>query len=1034
MAASAGIAKDFMRGLHNFISAIHNAPSKEIEKKRIDKEMAKIRKEFREAKSLDGYARRKYVSKLLYMYMLGYELDFGHMEAVTLLSSTKFHEKQMGYLAMSLLLNENHEMLPLIINSLSEDLQARGEFSTSLALVTIASIGGKEMTESLAPAILNLLLSTTTPGTVRKKAAMCFLRLYRKDTNILQVDSNIHQKLLALLDDHDLGVVNSVVSLLSAIAQTDTTSFEAATPKILRILNKTVLKEYSREYIYHDVPHPWLQVKCLRFLKLVPPSQKVHLDQLTSLLTKIFSQAEPGRGSSENQKNALNAVLFEAIAVVIHLEYDQNLLSSVTTFLGRFISAREINVRYLGLEAMALMSQSDSAHLIKKHQKTVTASLQESDISIRRRSLDLLYAMCDRDSSKEILVELLNYLSTCDIQIKEELVLKIAILAEKFSQTYAWYVDVILQLIRIAGDYVSDDIWFRVVKIVTNNEDIQEYATKTVFKALKAEPWHETMVKVGGYLLGEFGHLIAEQPGSSTFEQFKLLHTRYNVVSLPTRALLLSTYAKFVNLFPEVRNPIREVFTQHQDHIDAEVQQRACEYLRLTNPGAEELLQVVLEIIPPWEDKKPGASSSSSTVSVTPTTPATSSVTSTTPEPPRAPPKSAPITSPPTTSTAAKSTASGVLDLLGFSSVQAQTNTNLSVTGSSSSGALSLLDGPVTTVTAQPQISAVVSTPAVDTTFSSGPGLLGLGGTQASGGLNVDPGLGLGLGGLGMGVTANTGGLEIGGASMGAPAQDAMTSGLGVVQPLGTGISGDQLQHTQMFWRRLCVAAEGVLYQDSTLQIGVKSEYQQAEGRVVLFFGNSTTMPLNQFTVTLQKVTYLTIKPGALANVIPSKAQIQYPLEITCLREFPDTPTMQVSYSTIGRTASFVIPLPIFLSKFMYAKPTPAPEFLQTWKNLVGPGLEVQEVFPSKTPIDLQWVSKLFSQGFKIAVLENIDNSRSNLVLGATLHLSDGEVPVLMRLETNSEAKMYRLTIRSQHAAACDCLKPLIVTQLAGSL
>ena len=51
--------------------------------------------------------------------------------------------------------------------------------------------------------------------------------------------------------------------------------------------------------------------------------------------------------------------------------------------------------------------------------------------------------------------------------------LKIAILAEKFSQTYAWYVDVILQLIRIAGDYVSDDIWFRVVKIVTNNEDIQ---------------------------------------------------------------------------------------------------------------------------------------------------------------------------------------------------------------------------------------------------------------------------------------------------------------------------------------------------------------------------------------------------------------------------------------------------------------------------------------------------------------------------------------------------------------------------------
>ena len=35
------------------------------------------------------------------------------------------------------------------------------------------------------------------------------------------------------------------------------------------------------------------------------------------------------------------------------------------------------------------------------------------------------------------------------------------------------YVDVILQLIDKAGDFVSDDIWFRVVQFVTNNEDLQ---------------------------------------------------------------------------------------------------------------------------------------------------------------------------------------------------------------------------------------------------------------------------------------------------------------------------------------------------------------------------------------------------------------------------------------------------------------------------------------------------------------------------------------------------------------------------------
>lgn len=37
------------------------------------------------------------------------------------------------------------------------------------------------------------------------------------------------------------------------------------------------------------------------------------------------------------------------------------------------------------------------------------------------------------------------------------------------------YVDVNLQLIDKAGDFVSDDIWYRVVQFVTNNEDLQVF-------------------------------------------------------------------------------------------------------------------------------------------------------------------------------------------------------------------------------------------------------------------------------------------------------------------------------------------------------------------------------------------------------------------------------------------------------------------------------------------------------------------------------------------------------------------------------
>lgn len=52
------------------------------------------------------------------------------------------------------------------------------------------------------------------------------------------------------------------------------------------------------------------------------------------------------------------------------------------------------------------------------------------------------------------------------------------------------------------------------IQIVINRDDIQGYAAKTVFEALQSPSCHENMVKVGGYILGEFGNLIAGDPRS----------------------------------------------------------------------------------------------------------------------------------------------------------------------------------------------------------------------------------------------------------------------------------------------------------------------------------------------------------------------------------------------------------------------------------------------------------------------------------------------------------------------------------------
>ena len=52
-------------------------------------------------KTLDGYQKKKYVCKLLFIFLLGHDIDFGYMEAVNLLSSNKYTEKQIVRLSLS---------------------------------------------------------------------------------------------------------------------------------------------------------------------------------------------------------------------------------------------------------------------------------------------------------------------------------------------------------------------------------------------------------------------------------------------------------------------------------------------------------------------------------------------------------------------------------------------------------------------------------------------------------------------------------------------------------------------------------------------------------------------------------------------------------------------------------------------------------------------------------------------------------------------------------------------------------------------
>lgn len=594
-----------MRGLTQFIADIRGARVRDLEEKRINKEMANIRKKFKDG-NLDGYQKKKYVAKVLYTYILGYKVDVGHMEAVNLISSHKYSEKQIGYLAVTLLMHENSDFLRLVVNSIRKDLDENNEINNCLALHAIANVGGTEMAEALCEDVHRLLISPTSQSMVKKKAALTLLRLYRKHPDVIPA-AEWALRIVSNMDDTDLGVVLCVTTLVMALAQDHLEPFAVCYQKAVDRLHRLVVEhEYSATYAYYKVPSPWLQVKLLKLLQYYPPSDdptiRATLHQV--LETIMSSSAEQTRNMQHN--NAQRAVLFEAIGLAIHLDTNSPLVGTAAVLLARFISSKETNVRYLGLDTLAhLAARADSLEAIKTHQAHVISSLRDRDISVRRRALDLLYSMCDVDNSEVIVGELLQYLKVADYALREEMVLKIAVLTEKYAGSYRWYVDTILELISAAGDHVGDEVWYRVIQIITNTEDLQAYAARVVFQRLRSPATHESLVKVGGYVLGEYGHLIANEEGHSPIDQLHVLHTKSQFCTAPTRALLLTTYIKWVNVFPEIKAQLINIFERYRHVLDSELQQRACEFYALASrPDDDELLQNVCEEIPPFPPRE----------------------------------------------------------------------------------------------------------------------------------------------------------------------------------------------------------------------------------------------------------------------------------------------------------------------------------------------------------------------------------------------------------------------------------------------
>jgi len=225
-----------------------------------------------------------------------------------------------------------------------------------------------------------------------------------------------------------------------------------------------------------------------------------------------------------------------------------------------------------------------------------------------------------------------------------------------------------------------------------------------------------------------------------------------------------------------------------------------------------------------------------------------------------------------------------------------------------------------------------------------------------------------------------------------------------------------------------------VLFEDATIQIGVKMECSAHQARLALYFGNKTAAPFTAFTTQLSPCPALAIQAAPCAATHNPKSQQQQMFNVECLGPFGDNgPQLAIRFAGGATPMPLVVRLPLAPSKFVQQLKVDGPEFFRRWKVLEGK--EQQQIFKlAAVPIPDPTAEKV-AAGLRMALLRGVDPNPANFVAAGWLAVkgsppqSDG-ASVLMRLEVNASAGMCRASVRTSSPEATASIMQLVMSQL----
>ncbi|KAH3903448.1 related to AP-3 complex subunit delta [Saccharomycodes ludwigii] len=340
-----------------------------------------------EVKSPDMTIKTNSILKLSYLEMYGFDMSWADFYVLEVMSSNDFQQKRVGYLAAQQVFHEDSDMLMLATNCLKKDLSNANALKVGIALNGISSIISPNLARDISKDLIKMLRHSKPY--IRKKTVASLFKLFLQYPEALRDD---FEAFVEKLHDEDTSVVSATVSVICELCKINPQPFMKLLPLFYDMLI--------------EIDNNWI---IIRLLKLFTTFCKQEPKLRLKLLPKVLNLIE---------KTTATSLIYESINCIVKggmlTADDVDTAVQILELLTKFCASDDPNLRYVSCVLFYYIGKINTA-FIYSFDKLVIELLEDVDISIRSKALELLEGIVNEDNLIEITSKLLK-----QVAIEEE--------------------------------------------------------------------------------------------------------------------------------------------------------------------------------------------------------------------------------------------------------------------------------------------------------------------------------------------------------------------------------------------------------------------------------------------------------------------------------------------------------------------------------------------------------------------------------------------------------------------------------------